>query len=63
MALALPFPSLMLKLLIIVSTMATKTLQIKNLIGRVVKNIRAAHGARAARPLEELRAVLFKTTT
>ena len=53
----------MLKLPFIVSKTATKTLQIKNLIGRVGKNNRAAHGARAARPLEQLRAVLFKTTT
>ena len=47
----------------LVSTGVTKTvtLQIKNLIGRVGKNNRAEHGARAARPLE--RVVLFKTTT
>ena len=37
------------------------TLQTKNLIGRVGKNNRAEHGARAARPLE--RVVLFMTTT
>ena len=39
---------------------ATTTSQIKNLIGRVRKNERAA---RAARTYEQVRAVLFKTTT
>ena len=36
-----------------------KTPQIKNLIGRVRKNNRAA---RAARTFEQVRAVLFRTT-
>ena len=39
---------------------ATATPQIKNLIGRVWKNNRAA---RAARSFEKVRAVLSKTTT
>ena len=39
---------------------ATTTPQIKNLIGRVRKNKRAA---RAARTYEQVRAVLCKTTT
>ena len=39
---------------------ATTTPQIKNLIGRVKKNKRAA---RAARTHEQVRAVLYKTTT
>ena len=39
---------------------ATTTPQIKNLIGRVRKNKRAA---RAARAYEQVRAVLCKTTT
>ena len=42
---------------------ATTTPQIKNLIGRVRKNKRAARAARAARTYEQVRAVLCKTTT
>ena len=49
MALSLPFPSLVLKLPIVNGNGSDRTLQIKNLIGRMAKNMRAA---RAARTLE-----------